>query len=217
VSLAGPRPSAREPASSERAEVRPRPAQWLPSPRALPECDVFWRAEADQYVGGMVGRSCVFGDGAQRRWSQHDLVLSATKYWRIDRTFELATGRLAVGHPSGVPHKLSRAKLFECNVNFYGTNYLAGPSPDDQAFTRQRLHSQGGTLRYTRKADGKTYVLRLRDKEYPYYETRPDFMFLSLREGDAPFIAYSLHDPDARFLGLNLGWMSVSCERESAH
>lgn len=106
-----------------------------------------------------------------------------------------------------------RARVFSCEVNFYGTNYLQGPSGDDQKFSDAKLHSQGGTLRYTRKADGKTYQLRLRDKEYPCYEKRADFMFLSVREGDKPFIAYSLHDPEASFLGMNLGWMSVSCER----
>jgi len=179
----------------------------------LPECDVFWRAEADQYVGRMRDKACVFGKDAGRRYSQHDLILSATKYWRIDRTFNLASGALMVGNPSGVPHKMNRAKVFACDVSFYGTNYLQGPGPDDQKFLAQGLHSQGGTLRYLRKADGKSYVLRLRDKEYPYYEKRADFMFLSVREGDKPFIAYSLHDPDAGFLGLNLGWVSVSCER----
>lgn len=70
-----------------------------------------------------------------------------------------------------------------------GLNYLQGPSPHDQHFTAQPLQSQGGTLRYTRKADGKSYVMRRRAKEYPYYELRPDFMFLSMREGDMPFIA----------------------------
>lgn len=185
----------------------------MDSVTTLPGCDVYWRAEADQYVGRMVDKNCGLGEGAQRRWSQHDLILSATKYWRVDRTFNLATGKLVVGHPTGVPHKLDRAKLFDCNVNFFGDNYLKGPSADDQQFTAQPLHSQGGTLRYTRKADGKSYVIRLRAKEYPYYETRPDFMFLSIREGDKPFIAYSLHDPDAAFIGLNLGWMSMTCER----
>jgi hypothetical protein len=181
----------------------------------LPGCDVYWLPQADQYAGGMRERSCQFGEGAQRRWSQHDLVLSPSKYWRIDRTFFVDSGRLAVGHPDGVPHKLNRAKTFSCDVNVYGRDYLAGPSDDDQSFTAQPLHSQGGTVRFERKADGKTYVLRLRDKEYPYYATRPDFMFLSVRPADGPFIAYSLHDPDARFIGFNLGWMLVACERTS--
>ncbi len=179
----------------------------------LPTCDVYWRAEADQYVGAMREKACVLGQGADRRYSQHDLILSATKYWRVDRTFNLTTGAVAVGNPTGVPHKMNRAKWFDCTVNSYGENYLKGPSPDDQTLTGQRLHSQGGAIRFARKADGKNYMLRLRDKEYPYYEKRPDFMFLSVREGDRPFIAYSLHDPDAKFIGMNLGWMSVVCER----
>jgi len=179
----------------------------------LPECDVYWRADADQYSGSMRPKACVFGNGAERRYSQHDLTLSPSKYWRVDRTFFVDDDRLAVGNPSGVPHQLNRAKAFDCTVNFYGENYLRGPGPDDQRFAGQFLHSQGGSLQLQRRADGKTYLLRLRDKEYPYYTERSDFMFLSIRETGGPFIAYSLHDPDARFIGFNLGWSSVSCER----
>jgi hypothetical protein len=175
-------------------------------------CEVLWRPEADQYVGGMDGRACIFREGAARRWSQHDLVLSATKYWRTDRSFELASGRLLAGHPTGVPHKLHRAKVFECDVDFYARSYLEGTSPGDRRYERQRLHSQGGTLRLAR-GDGRVFQLRLRDKEYPYYTQRADFMFLSIREGEQPFAGYSLHDPDAAFIGLNLGWIAVACER----
>jgi hypothetical protein len=129
----------------------------------LPECDVFWHAHADQYIGSMREKACVLGQGPQRRYSQHDLVLSATKYWRVDRTFNLATNALVVGNPSGVPHKLNRAKRFDCTVNLYSSGYLNGPSPEDQTFHGQPIHSQGGTIKLTRTSDGKTYTLRLRD------------------------------------------------------
>jgi hypothetical protein len=182
--------------------------------RWAPGCDVYWRAEADQYAGEQRGTACESGAGAARRYSQQDLVLSAAKYWRLERTFESATGRLAAGEPAVTdPLRLNRARLFDCAVNVYGSGYLAGPSPDDEHLEHQRIHSQGGTIRFQRKSDGRSYQLRLRDKEYPYYETRSDFMFLSVREGDGPFIAYSLHDPGASFIGFNLGWLSVACER----
>ncbi len=171
----------------------------------LPECDVYWTAQAGQYVGAMRPRACQFGSGAQRRYSQHDLQLSADKYWRIDRTFLVAGDVLAVGLATGEPHRMNRAKVFLCKVTFQ----------EKQSFESLRLHSQGGAVRLRRDADGKSFQLRLRDKEYPYYESRPDFMFLSVREGEGPFIAYSLHDPGAEFLGFNLGWMSATCERQS--
>jgi hypothetical protein len=124
---------------------------------------VFWHAHADQYIGSMREKACVLGQGPQRRYSQHDLVLSATKYWRVDRTFNMATNALVVGNPSGVPHKLNRAKRFDCTVNLYSSGYLNGPSPEDQTFRGQPIHSQGGTIKLTRTSDGKTYTLRLRD------------------------------------------------------
>ena len=176
-------------------------------------CDVFWVLEGDQYVGGMKPRACVFGDAGERRYSQHDLVLSATKYWRVDRIFALESERLVSGHSAGVPHKLVRAKIFSCDVSFYAGNYLAGPNPNDQIAEDQIIHSQGGTITIHRRSDDADYTLRLRDKEYPYFEQNPDFMFLSVRKGKEPFIAYSLHDPEAALIGFNLGWMSVFCER----
>lgn len=181
---------------------------------ALPSgCDVLWVLEGDQYVGGMRPRECVFGAGAKRLYSQHDLGLSPTKYWRLDSVILLESDELYRGHPSGVPHKLMRTKTFSCDIHFYSGEYLSGPHPDDQIFPDREIHSQGGTITVTRKADGKEYVFRLRDKEYPYYEENPDFMFLSLRQGSDPFLAYSLHDPTAKLIGFNLGWVSAFCNR----
>lgn len=179
----------------------------------LAGCDVLWVLEGDQYVGGMRPRECVFGAGAERRYSQHDLVLSATKYWRVDRTFLLESDELHQGNVAGVPHKLMRTKVFSCDIHFYADDYLAGPNADDQVFLDREIHSQGGAIAITRKSDGKEYVFRLRDKEYPYYEENSDFMFLSLRRGSEPFLAYSLHDPAATLIGFNLGWVSAFCNR----
>ncbi|MCP5471456.1 MAG: chromophore lyase CpcT/CpeT [Sinobacteraceae bacterium] len=179
----------------------------------LPGCDVLWVPQGDQYVGGMEPRACVFGEKGQRRYSQHDLVLSPTKYWRVDRIFLLESDKLHEGHSRGVPHKMMRTKMFSCDISFYADDYLAGPHPDDEVFSGKEIHSQGGTIAVTRKSDGMEYVFRLRDKEYPYYEKNPDFMFLSVRRGTESFLAYSLHDPAATLIGFNLGWLSVFCER----
>lgn len=179
----------------------------------LKGCEVYWVPEADQYVGGVKSRACIFGEAGERRYSQYNLVISATKYWRIDRTYLLDSDQLYKGNATNVPSKLVKAKIFSCDVNFYGGNYLAGANPNDQAIKNQIIHSQGGTITVHRRSDDADYTLRLRDKEYPYYEHNPDFMFLSVRKGKESFIAYSLHDPNATLLGFNLGWMSVFCER----
>lgn len=179
---------------------------------SLAGCDVLWVLQGDQYVGGMKPRACIFGGDNERRYSQHDLILSSTKYWRTDRTFLLGSGELYEGHPTGVPHKMVRAKKFSCEISFYAGSYLSGPHPDDQVISNQEVHSQGGTIKVTRRSDNTEYVFRLRDKEYPYYEKNPDFMFLSVRQGDGPSLAYSLHDPSATLIGFNLGWLSVFCE-----
>lgn len=180
----------------------------------LPGCDVYWLPQGDQYVGGMRAKACVFGEGSDRRYSQHDLILAAESYWRLDRIFAVDTDKLLMGNPAGVPHKLDRAKRFACDVRFYGTdNYLDGPHPDDEEYLALPIHSQGGNLHVTRQKSSKAYTFRLNDKKYPYFEKRSDFMFLSVREAGKPFIAYSLHDRAAAYIGLHLGWMSVACER----
>ncbi len=75
----------------------------------LPECDVYFRLSDDALRGAMRPGACAFGAGAERRYSQHDIVLNADEYARVDRTFYVETGLLAQGHPLGLPHVMRRA------------------------------------------------------------------------------------------------------------
>jgi hypothetical protein len=176
----------------------------------LPGCDVTWRRVGDQFEGSMAAKTCQFGEGKDRRYSAHNLVLSATKYWREDRSFRLSDDTLFLGYPTDEPHKFNRAKIFICEVTFRGEKR----SENEQKIEGLRLHSQGGQVWATR-ADGKEIGLRLRDKEYPYYDVRPDFLFFALREKNKEAsLAYSIHDVTSRRLGLDLGWMGSHCVRE---
>ena len=183
-------------------------------------CDVYWLPQGDQYVGGMRSKACEWGEGRDRVYSQFDLVLAAESYWRLDRSFQAGSDKLVSGNPSGVPHKLNRARLFTCDVRFYGDLRFYSGSPSgkrpilpDEEYLALPIHNQGGSIQITRRKNGKRYTFRLNDKKHPYYETRSDFMFLSVSEEDDPFIAYSLHDRTAAYFGLHLGWMLVACER----
>ena len=177
------------------------------------ECDVFWRRKADQFEGAMADKACVFGEGKERRYSVHNLTLSATKFWRVDSTFKVSDDSLHVGMPIDQPFELRRAKIFICEAAFRNENQTGYDS--GQIIKDLRLHSQGGLVWITREVDGARYGLRLRDKEYPYYEQRPDFLFFSIRQPDSPrSVAYSVHDSDSRRLGINLNWMSANCHRQ---
>ncbi len=175
----------------------------------LDECDVFWKRKADQFEGSMKPKACVFGEGDKRRYSVHTMVLSADKYWRVDSTRLVSDDSLHVGHAEDNPTELRRADPFVCSLTF---------RLDDGGSQRAddlKLHSQGGTASLVRADTGEEYVLRLRDKQYPFYDTRPDFLFLSLRkEADRRSLGYAVGDPDSRRLGMSVGDALAECVRE---
>lgn len=175
----------------------------------LDECDVFWHRVADQYEGGMRPKTCVFGEGKQRRYSVHNLVLSANKYWRVDSTFLVTDDSLHLGYPVDRPLQMRRAKIFICEASFRGTN------GESQSINDLVIHSQGGTALLTRAGDGAEFILRIRDKEYPYYNTRPDFIYFSFRAKDAErSIVFTVNDSDSRRIGFSTPTFAAHCHRK---
>ena len=175
----------------------------------LDDCDVFWHRVAGQYEGQMRPKACVFGDGAERRYSVHNLILSETKYWRNDLTRLVADDSLYVGFDESKPTKLRRARPFLCEVNMRLDD---GSSQHEEGL---RLHSQGGEQTVTRRDNGEKYILRMRDKEYPFYDTRPDFLFLSIRkENERRSLAYTVGDAESRRLGFSFDGVLAHCYLE---
>jgi hypothetical protein len=116
---------------------------------------------------------------------------------------------LHVGHPEDRPTRMRRADPFVCEVN------LRLDDGSTQRIDNIRLHSQGGTQTLVREDTGEEYVIRLRDKEYPFYDTRPDFLFLAIRKaGEQRSLAYTISDPDARQLGVSFGGVLAHCYRK---
>ncbi len=149
--------------------------------------DVFWRRVADQYEGAMKPKSCVFGEEADVRYSVHNLILSATKYWRVDSTFRVSDDSLYLGYPVDRPYRMRRAKIFECEVTFRNEDGSAARS-----IAGIRMHSQGGMVWFDPDADGEVYGIRMRDKEYPYYSEWPDFLLFSLhKQGQIRMAGYA--------------------------
>lgn len=172
----------------------------------LDECDVYWQRVGSQFHGKMKPEACVFGEGEKRRYSVHNLILSADQYWRVDSTFLVSDDSLHVGHPVDQPYRLRRAKSFICDVVFRDDG---GGAEEVKGVP---LHSQGGTADVTRESDGAVFTLLMRDKEYPYYETRPDFIYFSVREKGQPrSIVYSVNDTRSRRLGVSVGWLNAHC------
>lgn len=177
-------------------------------------CDVFMRRKADQFEGGMKPKECVFGEGDKERYSVHDLMISESKFWRTDATYLTSDDSFHTGTPPGAPSEMRRAKIFYCDFFFYGGEGL-GSERTQQAVENLRIHSQGGGATAIRKSDGASFSILLREKEYPYYETRPDFIYYSLRKTGADrSIAYGVADANSRQFGVNQGEIGAFCHRE---
>jgi len=175
----------------------------------LDECDVFFRRIADQYHGSMRPKACVFGEGDERRYSVHDIVLSASKFWRVDATYRVSDDSFFRGTPPGTESQLRRAKIFYCSFYFYGDD------GNTETISDLRVHGQGGTVTAVRSADNATFEILIRDKEYPYYATRPDFLYYSIRRfGEHRSIAFGVTDPDSRQFGTRAGEVGAFCHRE---
>lgn len=172
------------------------------------QCDVFWRRSADQYEGAIEGKGCVFGEGEKRRYSVHKMILSANKYWRLDSSYLVSDDSLYIGTPAGKPVKMRRADVFMCEASFRAGGKVQNVAPF-------RLHNQGGAATIVRRSDNKKFDILLRNKEYPYYDTRPDFMYFSIRHaGEKRSLAYTVNDADSRRLGIDVSGMSIHCHRQ---
>ncbi|MEM1230391.1 MAG: chromophore lyase CpcT/CpeT [Pseudomonadota bacterium] len=190
-------------APEQLTRLKPRQVQFLS------ECDVFWRRVAGQFEGRMKEKACVFGDGAKRRYSVHNLWLSQSKYWRVDATYLVSDGSRHVGFPDDEPHQLRRAKRYQCEAQF------GAPGSDRQKIEGLSLHSQGGSFTVTRAADGQAFDVLMREKEYPFYSQRPDFIYFSIRRsGEQRSVAYTVNDPRSRSLGVNFDDMLFYCYLE---
>lgn len=175
----------------------------------LDTCDVFWKRNAGQFEGRMNDKTCVFGKDDDRRYSVHNLTLSEDQYWRVDTTFLVSDDSLFKGYPVNTPIRMRRSKLFQCEVHYYGD---VGAGQIDKNIP---MHSQGGEIHTTRKGDGAPFEILMRDKQYPYYDTRPDFIYFSIRHGgEVRSIAFSVNDIDSRTLGMRTEEIGAFCHRE---
>lgn len=175
------------------------------------QCDVFWRRVGDQYEGAMIEKGCSLGTTGigPPRYSVFEMILSENKYWRVDSAIRKDNGELHSGYAVDRPIKMRRADRYECSGYF-------NPEQGKQQLEPFTIHNQGGTVTLTREADGQTFELLLRKKEYPYFNELPDFLYFSIRRGDEEkSMLFSVHDIDARRIGLNYGGtMAIGCNRE---
>jgi hypothetical protein len=165
-------------------------------------CEFYWEAVADQYMSSMINDMCFSNKKNKSKFFNHKIIISKEKLWMYKYPF--ANKKL-----NSIPFKLRRVKYFFCEV------YIQTNKGNIRIFENKKISSQGGEIWFEDPNSLKKYGLRIRDKEYPYYEIRPDFLFFSIREPNKKLsLGYSIHDINSRRLGINLNWISAHCHRD---
>lgn len=179
-------------------------------------CDVFWKRQANQFLGYMKDGACRVPSarlGVDIIISD-DLVLTPDEIWIADRA-ETVSGEYVFGNRAGVPHKLRKIRPFEC-----WTAVLPGASHGDSGIGQSNwdfqrggwLHDQGGALTLmTNEDEPREIRLRLRRVEWPSGPNRPS-LTLYVEEGESTrAISYAWTEYDSERIGINLRWLQASC------
>jgi CpeT/CpcT family (DUF1001) len=182
-----------------------------------PGCEVYWRAQQNQFIGYMKPNACRV---ASRRSGKtlvitDDLVLTDRSLWIADRAVDEA-GAYVYGNKAGIPHKLNKARPFTC-----WTSVLRGARhgdsglnvPESWQFARDGwIHDQGGELAIkTDETPAREFYVRLRNVEWPYGSNRPSLTMYIHEKGNPRAISYSWADEGATRVGINLRWIQASC------
>ncbi|MEM9705282.1 MAG: chromophore lyase CpcT/CpeT [Pseudomonadota bacterium] len=179
-------------------------------------CDVFWRRQANQFIGYMKEGACRVPSErlGQEIIISDDLVLTQDEIWIADRA-ETVQGDYVFGNKAGVPHKLRKIRPFECWTAILPGGVLgdSGEGRRDWDFKRGNwIHDQNGVLTVTDPSNTDRQVrLRLRRVEWPSGPNRPS-MTLYVEDGESTrAVSYAWTAYDAERIGINLRWLQASC------
>lgn len=172
-----------------------------------PGCEVYWKRQANQFVGYMRDGACSFESRqiGKRIIIDDDLVLTEHELWIHDRA-EDEDGNYVFGNKAGVPHKNRKARRFEC--------WMAIQQRDEEWTFRQgvEIYDQGGFAWIETEEDEPQKVgMKLRNVVWPYGTNRPSLVLYAYRETAERAVSYAWAEPTAQLIGINLRWMQGSC------
>ena len=81
---------------------------------SLEGCDVFIRRDGDWLAGSMKSKTCMFGEGNKRRYSDYQLRVTPGQYWFRDRILNAATDEPMEQVAGFSWHQLEQARWFSC-------------------------------------------------------------------------------------------------------
>lgn len=178
----------------------------------IEKCDLIFQRQGEQYQGAMEDKACQFGEGEEKRYAVHNMIISKDQYWRVDRSFLLKNDTFYKGHPNDEPYKLRRVAYYTCNVSFHEKAYYL-PSDKDKRYADIKIHNQGGMQWFENPINGKKYGLQLREKEYPFYTEGSDFFMMRFKEeGKLASEVIVTTTPHAESISFQIGWASAQCK-----
>jgi hypothetical protein len=177
---------------------------------ALEGCDVFIRRAGDWYEGAMKPKTCLFGEGQNRRYSDFQVRVFEHGYWFRDRILSAATDEPLEQVADFSWHQLQKARWFACMVDFPRAS--GGPPAVTHHYIK--LHDQGGTFPFTHP-DGRDMVLTMRNN-WSYSMQRETFVIV-VQAGDesGPTLVYAWGSPGSDRIGVNPGYLRVQCDLDT--
>ena len=175
--------------------------------RVLPGCDVFWRRQANHFVGYMTPNACsyVSSESGKRIIFNDDLLLTEEALRISDRAQD-EEGNRVFGHPTGLPHKNRKARRFEC----WMTDMQRG---GEWTFRRGlEIYEQGGMVWLETEEEALQQVgIKMCNVRWPYGNDRPSLVLCAYRPNEDRAVCYVWAYPSAQRTGTNLRWIQASC------
>jgi len=181
-----------------------------------PGCEVWWRRQANQFIGNMKPGACSFTSerSGKKITIQDDLILTPEEIWISDRAVD-DTGAYVFGNIAGIPHKLRKAKEWVC---WMAVPKAPGPDGKPGGWTyanNMRMLDQGGRVWVqTEEAKPRQLGFRIRQVKWPEGTNRDAVTLYVHEKGVTPNLGYAWADPDAKTIGINLKWMQGACRRK---
>ena len=169
-------------------------------------CDLVLNQEGDQFRGGTTGLDCADEQHDIRVYVDYRLVIGSDVYWyrrRLMREVDDELHEEVIGYNWFAPNE---TRLFTCRVE-----YSASGKPSElRPIVRLDLHDQGGHARFT-APDGRKFDLSLHSEDWPFASERDALLLLLEQPNDPDPVASAWTDPEAKQIGIDLGWLKVRC------
>jgi hypothetical protein len=175
---------------------------------SLPGCEVYWRRQGAQFIGGMKEGACRIKSQRSGRTIivTDDLLLNADEIWIRDTAVD-ENGAYVYGNKAGIHHKLRRAQPWVC----WGATVVDAEKDDWEFKQGLEIHDQGGRVFLPDAKGQKRHYLRLRQVRWPDRPNLPALTLYVHEEGNPRAISYSRAAPDSQQIGINLRHVQAGC------